>query len=67
PDAIKHVDSNNMMEKSLSFKSPSGLIEIYSEELESLLENYGIPRFHNFPLKQKDELYFIQGKVAVHT
>ncbi|PNO89649.1 thiosulfate reductase PhsA [Proteus mirabilis] len=67
PDAIKHVDNNNMMEKSLSFKSPSGLIEIYSEELESLLENYGIPRFHNFPLKQKDELYFIQGKVAVHT
>ncbi|EQB2581918.1 molybdopterin-dependent oxidoreductase, partial [Proteus mirabilis] len=67
PDAIKHVDSNNMMEKSLSFKSPSGLIEIYSQELESLLENYGIPRFHNFPLKQKDELYFIQGKVAVHT
>ncbi|MGN3438204.1 thiosulfate reductase PhsA [Proteus penneri] len=67
PDAIKHVDGNNMMEKSLSFKSPSGLIEIYSEELESRLENYGIPRFHNFPLKEEDELYFIQGKVAVHT
>ncbi len=67
PDAIKHVDDNDMMEKALSFKSPSGLIEIYSEELESRLENYGIPRFHNFPLKEKDELYFIQGKVAVHT
>lgn len=67
PNAIQYVDDNNTMEKSLSFKTPSGLIEIYSEELESRLENYGIPRFHNFPLKEKDELYFIQGKVAVHT
>lgn len=61
------VDSDGTYGEQLRFKSPSGKIELYSEELETLLPGYGSPRARNFALKGDNELYFIQGKVAVHT
>lgn len=66
PGAVA-VDSDGTYGEQLRFKSPSGKIELYSEELEMLLPGYGIPRARNFALKGDSELYFIQGKVAVHT
>ncbi|HCA0683320.1 TPA: thiosulfate reductase PhsA [Citrobacter freundii] len=66
PGAVS-VDSDGTYGEQLRFKSPSGKIELYSEELETLLPGYGIPRARNFALKGDSELYFIQGKVAVHT
>lgn len=66
PGAVA-VDSDGTYGEQLRFKSPSGKIELYSEELETLLPGYGIPRARNFALKGDSELYFIQGKVAVHT
>ena len=65
PGAVA-VDSDGTYGEQLRFKSPSGKIELYSEELE-MLAGYGIPRARNFALKGDSELYFIQGKVAVHT
>jgi thiosulfate reductase/polysulfide reductase chain A len=66
PGAVP-ADSDGTYGEQLRFKSPSGKIELYSAELESLLPGYGIPRARNFALKGDNELYFIQGKVAVHT
>ena len=66
PGAVA-VDNDGTYGEQLRFKSPSGKIELYSEELETLLPGYGIPRARNFALKADNELYFIQGKVAVHT
>ncbi len=66
PGAVA-VDSDGTYGEQLRFKSPSGKIELYSEELETLLPGYGIPHARNFALKGDSELYFIQGKVAVHT
>lgn len=66
PGAVP-ADSDGTYGEQLRFKSPSGKIELYSAELESLLPGYGIPRARNFALKGENELYFIQGKVAVHT
>ena len=66
PGAVA-VDGDGTYGEQLRFKSPSGKIELYSEELEALLPGYGIPRARNFALKGDNELYFIQGKVAVHT
>lgn len=61
PGAVA-VDSDGTYGEQLRFKSPSGKIELYSEELETLLPGYGIPRARNFALKGDSELYFIQEK-----
>lgn len=66
PGAIA-TDSDNTYGEQLRFKSPSGKIELYSVTLEGLLPGYGVPRVRDFALKKENELYFIQGKVAVHT
>ncbi|POT58484.1 thiosulfate reductase PhsA [Citrobacter amalonaticus] len=66
PGAVA-MDSDNTYGEQLRFKSPSGKIELYSETLEALLPGYGAPKARDFPLKKSNELYFIQGKVAVHT
>ncbi|ECY7799686.1 thiosulfate reductase PhsA, partial [Salmonella enterica subsp. enterica serovar Itami] len=66
PGAIA-TDSDNTYGEQLRFKSPSGKIELYSATLEELLPGYGVPRVRDFALKKENELYFIQGKVAVHT
>ncbi|MEX8837004.1 thiosulfate reductase PhsA [Salmonella enterica] len=66
PGAIS-TDSDNTYGEQLRFKSPSGKIELYSATLEELLPGYGVPRVRDFALKKENELYFIQGKVAVHT
>ncbi|GDP02495.1 thiosulfate reductase PhsA [Escherichia coli] len=66
PNALP-ADSDNTYGEQLHFKSPSGKIELCSETLEELLPGYGVPRARDFALKRDDELYFIQGKVAVHT
>ncbi|EKS7792964.1 thiosulfate reductase PhsA [Edwardsiella piscicida] len=67
PQAAAQCDSDGTLGGALRFKSPSGRIELYSAALEALLPGYGAPRFRNLALKQPDQLYFIQGKVAVHT
>lgn len=66
PGAIA-TDSDNTYGEQLRFKSPSGKIELYSATTEELLPSYGVPRVRDFALKKENELYFIQGKVAVHT
>lgn len=35
--------------------------------MEGLANGYGAPRYRNFPLKKDNELFFVQGKVALHT
>lgn len=67
PASASHLTSDGTFANALKFKSPSSLIELYSESLEGLASGYGVPRYRNFPLKKTGELFFIQGKVAVHT
>lgn len=50
PGAVA-VDSDGTYGEQLRFKSPSGKIELYSEELETLLHGYGIPRARNLRSK----------------
>ncbi|GKX54252.1 thiosulfate reductase [Leminorella grimontii] len=67
PKAAAGLSADGTFGDELKFKSPSGLIELYSETLEGLAEGFGAPLYRQFPLKEDGELYFIQGKVAVHT
>ncbi|KFC00382.1 thiosulfate reductase [Trabulsiella guamensis ATCC 49490] len=66
PSAVM-ADGDGTYGNQLKFKTPSGKIELYSDQLEKLLPDYGIPRARLLALKNDEELYFIQGKVAVHT
>lgn len=67
PAAKAHLSADHTFANALKFKSPSGRIELYSAALEAVAPGYAVPTFRNFPLKNDHELFFIQGKVAVHT
>lgn len=66
PSAVS-PDQDGTYGSHLKFKSPSGLIELESPSLEAVAPGYATPKFRNVPMKKDDELFFVQGKVAVHT
>lgn len=61
------ADEDGTYGSAVKFKTPSGKIELYSAEVEAMAPGRGLIAYHDVKLKQPDELYFIQGKVAVHT
>ncbi|RPA61415.1 thiosulfate reductase PhsA [Shewanella frigidimarina] len=63
----KSVDADGTYASSMSFKTPSGKIELTSPKIEGMAPGRGVIKHRDVQLKQVDELYFIQGKVAVHT
>ncbi|GGI80267.1 thiosulfate reductase PhsA [Shewanella gelidii] len=63
----KATDADGTYSSQLKFKTPSGKIELSSTQVESFAPGRGVIRYRPVELKQADELYFIQGKVAVHT
>ncbi|MEH6735783.1 MAG: thiosulfate reductase PhsA [Shewanella sp.] len=63
----KSVDADGTYASSMSFKTPSGKIELTSPKIEGMAPGRGVIKHRDVQLKQADELYFIQGKVAVHT
>ncbi len=63
----KPVDADGTYSSQLKFKTPTGKIELSSAKVESFAPGRGVIRYRPAVLKQKDELYFIQGKVSVHT
>ncbi|RTR37731.1 thiosulfate reductase PhsA [Shewanella canadensis] len=60
-------DDDGTYASALKFKTPSGKIELSSAAVEAFAPGRGVIRYRDAPLKRADELYFIQGKVAVHT
>jgi len=50
----------------LNFKTHSKKIELLSFEAQELFGR-GVPIYHPVKLKADNQLYFIQGKVAIHT
>lgn len=51
----------------LNLKTPSKKIELASAQVEKAFVGRGVPRYRSVKLKEDNELYFLQGKVAVHT
>ncbi|GIU16536.1 thiosulfate reductase [Shewanella colwelliana] len=66
PEA-KATDADGTYASAMSFKTPSGKIELSSDKVEKMAAGRGVIKYRPVQLKQADELYFIQGKVAVHT
>lgn len=63
----KAVDDDGTYASQLSFKTPSGKIELSSDKVEQMAPGRGVIRYREVTMKKADELFFIQGKVAVHT
>jgi len=61
------LDDDGTYATAMHFKTPSGKIELTSQKIEDMAPGRGVIKHRNVQLKQADELYFIQGKVAVHT
>ncbi len=66
PKAKEFIDKDFEISKVLECKTDSGKIELFDEVLESACGRGGL-HFNDPKMKQNDEFYFIQGKVAVHT
>ncbi|BDM66054.1 thiosulfate reductase [Shewanella sp. NFH-SH190041] len=60
-------DADGTYASALSFKTPSGKIELSSAKVEKMAPGRGVIRYREVTMKKADELFFIQGKVAVHT
>lgn len=63
----KPMDEDGTYGSQLTFKTPSGKIELSSKKVEGMAAGRGVIKYREVNLKQADELYFIQGKVAIHT
>ncbi|MEZ9819137.1 thiosulfate reductase PhsA [Shewanella sp. 10N.286.45.A1] len=63
----KPMDEDGTYASQLSFKTPSGKIELSSNKVEKMAPGRGVIRYREVNMKKADELFFIQGKVAVHT
>ncbi|MCG9747778.1 thiosulfate reductase PhsA [Shewanella sp. Isolate8] len=63
----KPTDEDGTYASAMSFKTPSGKIELSSDKVEKMAAGRGVIKYREVKLKQDNELYFIQGKVAVHT
>lgn len=66
PNAKEFIDEDFELSKVLECKTDSGKIELFDEVLENACGRGGLS-FNDPKMKQNDEFYFIQGKVAVHT
>lgn len=67
PAAQQFVEEDGTFSSHLKFKSPSTLIELASPTLEALAPGYETMKYRDTPMKKDNELFFLQGKVAVHT
>ncbi|WOT04836.1 thiosulfate reductase PhsA [Shewanella youngdeokensis] len=63
----KPADDDGTYASYLHFKTPSGKIELSSNKVENMAPGRGVIKYREVALKKSDELFFIQGKVAVHT
>ncbi|GAA4891697.1 thiosulfate reductase PhsA [Ferrimonas pelagia] len=63
----REQDPDQTFASAMRFNTPSGKIELSSAKVEALSPGRGVIRYRPVKLKQDNELYFIQGKVAVHT
>lgn len=68
PTALAQVDAGGTMPGPLlSLNTPSKKMEMRSTAVEALFPGRDVPKYRKVALKKDNELYFLQGKVAVHT
>ena len=67
PEVMSKVNEQGIIDgPMLNLKTPSKKIELFSHEAQELFGR-GAPVYRPVKLKEDNELYFIQGKAAIHT
>jgi thiosulfate reductase/polysulfide reductase chain A len=67
PEAASKVNGDGIIDGPLvNLKTASKKIQLFNPEAEELFAR-GVPSYRPVQLADKDQLYFIQGKVAIHT
>ncbi|WP_417347820.1 thiosulfate reductase PhsA [Ferrimonas sp.] len=66
-DTARPLDADGTYASAMKFKTPSGKIELTSAKVEEMAPGRGIIKYREVNLKKADELFFIQGKTAIHT
>ncbi|QKF81678.1 thiosulfate reductase PhsA [Halarcobacter ebronensis] len=67
PSAASNLDSDGLFANMLKFKTPSGKIEIFSEEVEENFPGYGVPAKHDTDVAKGYPYIITSGKTALHT
>jgi len=60
-------DTDGTYASAMKFGTPSGKIELNSPFVEEIAPGRGAIRYRDVELKNDEQLFFIQGKTAVHT
>jgi thiosulfate reductase/polysulfide reductase chain A len=67
PNAASHLDENGEFGLG-KFKTPSGKIEIFSQQVEDAFPGYGVPAAHTLDVAHpKYPFILTSGKTAIHT
>ena len=67
PEAAKFVDEDGFMSSKMKFKTPSGKIELFCEEVEKMLPGEGCLNINNMDTYDGFELCLTSGKTPIHT
>lgn len=68
PTAASQVNEKGIIPgPMLNLKTPSKKMEMAAVEVEELFPGREVPKYREVKLKEENQLYFLQGKVAVHT
>jgi thiosulfate reductase/polysulfide reductase chain A len=68
PDAAQAVNEEGIIDRPiLNMHTPSKKIELVSNVIEDSFAGRGVPSYKRTALKEENQLYFVQGKTAIHT
>lgn len=68
PSSASKLDEEGLFSGMLGkFKTPSGKIEIFSEQVENEFPGFGVPRVDNMDVAKGYPYILISGKTAIHT
>lgn len=60
-------DADGTYASAMKFRTPNGKIALSSSFVETIAPGREVIRYRDVKMKKEEELFFIQGKVAVHT
>lgn len=67
PKAAEFVGENGLMDSQVKLKTPSGKIELFSEQVENAFPGYGCLNTEGMDAFDGHELCLMSGKNAIHT
>ncbi|RXJ88122.1 thiosulfate reductase PhsA [Arcobacter sp. CECT 8985] len=67
PTAASNLDKDGLFTKMIKFKTPSGKIELFAQNVEDAFPGYGVPADHDMDVQNGYPYIITSGKTALHT